>query len=66
MAIVELFKEQKPYFNGTKYQMKVYIDYKNFIYFIISKDFNQRQIQQLEFFNKFDFWIIYKKDFKNG
>ncbi len=40
IIIIELFKEQKLYFNETKYQMKVYINYKNFIYFIISKDFN--------------------------
>ncbi len=41
MAIIESFKEWKPYLNGTKHQMKIYIDYKNFIYFIISKDLNQ-------------------------
>ncbi len=40
IVIIELFKEWKPYFNRTKYQMKVYIDYKNLVYFIIFKDFN--------------------------
>ncbi len=66
MAIIESFKEQKPYLNGIKHQMKIYIDYKNFIYFIIFKNLNQRQIQQLEFFNEFNFQIIYKKGFENG
>ncbi len=42
IVIIESFKEWKLYFNGTKYQVKVYIDYKNFIYFIIFKDLNQR------------------------
>ncbi len=46
--------------------MKIYIDYKNFIYFTISKKLNQRQIQWLEFLNKFNFQIIYKKGFENG
>ena len=66
MAIIELFKEWKLYFNGTKYQVKVYTNYKNLIYFIISKDLNQRQIQWLEFFNEFNFQIIYKKGSENG
>jgi len=45
IAIIELIKEWKPYFNKTKHQMKIYIDYKNLIYFTISKDLNQLQIQ---------------------
>ncbi len=42
IVIIELFKEWKLYFNKTKHQIKVYIDYKNFIYFTIFKDLNQR------------------------
>ncbi len=45
ITIVELFKEQKPYLNKIKYQIKIYVNYKNLIYFIISKKLNQRQIQ---------------------
>jgi len=45
MAIIELFKEWKPYLNGTKYQVKVYMDHKNFIYFTTFKNLNQQQIQ---------------------
>jgi hypothetical protein len=66
MAIIELFKEWKPYFSGTKHQVKVYTNYKNLIYFTTSKDLNQRQIRWLEFLNKFNFQIIYKKGSKNG
>ena len=42
MAIIKSFKEWKPYLNGTKYQMKIYIDYKNLIYFTTFKNINQR------------------------
>ena len=42
IIIIESFKEWKSYFNGTRYQIKVYIDYKNLIYFTTSKEFNQR------------------------
>ncbi len=42
IAIIKLFKEWKLYFNRIKYQMKVYINYKNCIYFTISKNLNQR------------------------
>ena len=66
IAIIESFKEQRPYFNGTKHQIKIYIDYKNLIYFTTSKDLNQQQIQQSEFLNEFNFQIIYRKGSKNG
>ncbi len=42
ITIIESFKEWKLYFNGIKHQIKVYINYKNLIYFIIFKDLNQR------------------------
>jgi len=46
IAIIESFKEWRPYLSGTKHQVKVYIDYKNLIYFTTSKDLNQRQLRE--------------------
>ena len=40
IVIIESFNEWKLYFNNIKYQMKIYIDYKNLIYFTIFKEFN--------------------------
>ncbi len=45
ITIIKLFREWKLYLNGTKYEVKVYIDYKNLIHFIIFKEFNRRQIR---------------------
>ena len=35
------------------------MDYKNFEHFIITKIFNEQQIQWMEFLNKFNFIIYY-------
>ncbi len=66
MAIIKLFREQKLYLNGIKYEVKVYIDYKNFTYFIIFKEFNRQQVRWLEFLSEFNFQIIYRKGSKNN
>jgi hypothetical protein len=66
MAIIESFKEWRPYLSGTKHQVKVYTDHKNLTYFTTSKDLNQRQVRWSEFLSEFNFQIIYRKGSENG
>jgi hypothetical protein len=44
MAIVEAFKEWKPYLSGTTHAVKVYTNHKNLIYFTTTKVLNGRQV----------------------
>ena len=37
LTIVERFREQRIYLEESKYQIEIYIDYKNLLYFIIIK-----------------------------
>ena len=45
MAIVEAFKEWRPYLSGTTHEVKVYTDHKNLTYFTTTKVLNGRQVQ---------------------
>jgi hypothetical protein len=66
MAIIEAFKEWKPYLSGTNHQVKVYTDHKNLTYFTTTKDLNKRQTRWSEFLSEFNFQIIYRKGKDNG
>jgi hypothetical protein len=66
IIIIEAFKEWKHYLMRTKHKIKVYMDYKNFTTFIITKELNKRQIRWYEFLSEFDFEIIYRKGSENG
>jgi len=45
MAIVEAFKEWRPYLSGTTHEVKVYTDHKNLTYFTTMKVLNGRQVR---------------------
>jgi len=45
--------------------MLIYTDHKNLIFFIITKQFNRRQIRWFEELFKYDFKIIYRKKSEN-
>jgi hypothetical protein len=66
MAIIEAFREWKPYLSGTTYQINVYTDHKNLTSFTTTKDLNKRQIRWYEFLSEFNFQILYKKGSENG
>ena len=42
LAIINIFKEWRIYLEGFIYLMKVLINYKNLLYFIITKKLNWR------------------------
>ncbi|CAJ2508954.1 Uu.00g139800.m01.CDS01 [Anthostomella pinea] len=61
IAVIEAFKEWKPYLSGTKKPVKVYSDHKNLTHFITTKELNKQQTQWAEFLSEFNFQIIYVK-----
>jgi len=66
MAIIEAFKEWKPYLSGTRYPVKVYTDHKNLVNFTTTKELNKRQTRWAEFLAEFNFTITYRKGSENG
>jgi hypothetical protein len=49
MAIIEAFREWRPYLSGTTYEVQVFIDYKNLRYFTTTKELNGRQTRWYKF-----------------
>ena len=45
LVIVKAFKQQKTYLKEFKNSVQIYTDYKNMMYFTITKVLNQRQVQ---------------------
>ena len=45
LAVVEALREWRVYLEGTKYPVQIYIDYKNLLYWISTKQLNRRQIR---------------------
>ena len=43
MAIIEAFREWRPYLSGTTYEVQVFKDHKNLRYFTTTKELNGRQ-----------------------
>ncbi|TPX14390.1 uncharacterized protein E0L32_012456, partial [Thyridium curvatum] len=41
MAIIECFKEWRPYLSGTQHPITVFTDHKNLTYFTTSKELNK-------------------------
>ena len=66
MAIIDIFKKWRVYLEGSIYLVKILIDYKNLLYFIITKKLNQRQIRWSEILIKYNFQIFYMKGLENG
>ena len=53
LAIMLALQEQQQYLLGAKYQVEIWIDYKNLSYFKAPQDLNQRQAQ----------WVTELKDY---
>ena len=66
MTIINIFKEWKIYLEESIYSVKILINYKNLLYFIIIKKFNRRQIRWLKILIKYNFQIFYIKELENG
>jgi hypothetical protein len=66
MAIIEAFKEWKPYLSGTTHPVKVLTDHKNLVNFTTTKELNKRQTRWAEFLSEFNFTISYRKGSENG
>jgi hypothetical protein len=66
MAIIEAFREWRPYLSGTTHEVQVYTDHKNLRYFTTTKELNQRQTRWAEFLSQFNFVIHYKKGTENA
>ncbi|TPX16414.1 uncharacterized protein E0L32_012424 [Thyridium curvatum] len=66
MAIIECFKEWRPYLSGTQHPITVFTDHKNLTYFTTSKELNKRQTRWAEFLSEFNFKIVYRKGSENG
>ena len=45
LAIVDSIKYQRVYLESSRHQVQVYSDHKNLVYFTITKELNQQQIQ---------------------
>ncbi len=50
LAIVQAIEENHHYLKGVKYQVIVYSNYQNLIYFTIIKDLSQRQARQYKYY----------------
>ncbi len=66
MAIIEAFREWRPYLSGTTYEVQVFTDHKNLRYFTTTKELNGRQTRWYEFLSQFNFAIHYKKGSENA
>ena len=66
LAIVEAFKQWRVYLEGSKYQVKVYSDHKNLLYFTTTKVLNRRQARWSEELAAYNFKIHYRKGSLNG
>jgi hypothetical protein len=45
LAVVPAFQECRIYLERVKYQVKIFTDHQNFIYFLTTKELNRRQIR---------------------
>ena len=55
LTIINIFEEWRMYLKESIYLIKILIDYKNLLYFMIIKKFNRRQTRQLEILIKYNF-----------
>ena len=65
LIIVKYFKEWKIYLKKFKYQIQIFTDHKNLLYFTTIKVLNQRQIRWSKKLSKYNFKIIYRAENKN-
>ena len=63
---MDIFRVWKVYLEGTKYQVQVLIDYKNLIFFLLTKELNRRLARQYKELSTFNFRIEYIKGSENN
>jgi len=54
------------YLEGSKYQVQVYTDHKNLVYFTTTKELNRRQVRWSELLSTYNFKISYVKGTDNA
>ena len=59
LIIINVYKIWKYYFTKTAQEVKILSDYKNLVYFKITKKLNRRQVRWSEELAKFNFRIKY-------
>ena len=65
LAIVMALREWDVYLEGSKYEVDVFSDHKNLIYFTTTKVLNRRQVRWAETLASYNYKIIYVKKTKN-
>ena len=63
---MDAFREWRVYLEGSKYQVQVYTDHKNLIYFTTIKELNRRQVRWAETLVTYNFRISYVKGTENA
>jgi hypothetical protein len=65
-AIVEVLREWRVYLEEAKYPIQIYTDYKNLLYWTITKQLNRRQVRWSETLAFYDIRINYVRGTENG
>ncbi|SLM35180.1 Ribonuclease H-like domain [Lasallia pustulata] len=66
LVIVDALKQWRVYLEGSKTEVKVYLDHKNLESFTTTKVLNWRQVQWSEELAAYHFWLYYQKGSLNG
>ena len=59
-------REWRIYLEGSKYQVQIYTDHKNLVYFTTTKELNRRQVRWAETLATYNFRISYVKGTENA
>lgn len=60
LAVIQAFKTWKRYTRGSQRPVQVFIDHKNLVPFMSTKELTQRQGRYQEFLSQYNFGIIYR------
>ena len=66
LTIINSFKQWRVYLKESRHQIQVYTDYKNLLYFMITKVLNWKQIKWLKELSLYNFQIQYQKKSENS
>ena len=65
LIIINFFKQWRVYLKESRYQIQIYTDHKNLLYFTIIKVLNRKQIKWSEELSLYNFAIQYQKKSDN-
>ena len=65
LVIITTFNKWHIYLREFKYLIKVYVDHRNLLYFIMIKKLNRKQVKWSKTLSSFNFSIFYKKENDN-